>query len=182
MMLTLDNVADAAVPVTMEKWVAAVNDGSHEQVSPGKPYRIPDAVSLGDTVWQGDVGIVVCGLPGEGIPAAGDIGSFEYLGEKYTQCSPQAKAAKLVPGNEDTEGARHILDAFDGVIYCRPEAANRFMSSTAMVRGPILVCQKDRTIQHPKHGDVTIPAGMSVAIIYQRELDPRTGEERRAAD
>jgi hypothetical protein len=96
MMLTLDNVADAAVPVTMEKWVAAVNDGSHEQVSPGKPYRIPDAVSLGDTVWQGDVGIVVCGLPGEGIPAAGDIGSFEYLGEKYTQCSPQAKAAKLV--------------------------------------------------------------------------------------
>ncbi len=41
---------------------------------------------------------------------------------------------------------------------------------------------KEHTIQHPEHGDVTIPAGFYCGIQYQRVWDLEQQRARRNAD
>ncbi len=111
----------------------------------------PEAANFGDTFRQGDI----------------------YI-EKIESVSNQFKlnrnhAAQLAPGT--TKGSRHILDSLDGVaIYTDPEA-------NALI-GPVLLTTEKRTVVHPEHGDVILPAGC-YAITYQRAY---ADDLRRVAD
>jgi hypothetical protein len=48
--------------------------------------------------------------------------------------------------------------------------------------GPAFVLSKQRTVTHPVHGEVTIPAGFTVLCRFQREWDAEQRRERRNAD
>lgn len=134
--------------------------GGKAKVQPGQPHRISEAASVGDGVWQGDLGIeVVAGRPIDFV-----------LVERPTDADRQ-----LVPGN--TQGAKHCLDSLAGVTIFRP----RDWPDVAL-DGPCLVLTEDRTILHPTHGAVTIPAGFTVQCRYQREWDSEQRRERRNAD
>lgn len=76
---------------------------------------------------------------------------------------------QLAPG--DTQGSRHCLDSLDGItLYSRPDA-------TAL-DGPLIVAEREFTVLHPEHGNVTLPAGQ-YSIHYQRQY---AEELRRVAD
>jgi hypothetical protein len=83
---------------------------------------------------------------------------------------------QLVP--EGGEGSRHILRHADGVELFRP---SDWGSEDSLV-GPIIRLGKENVIDHPRHGNVTIPAGFSVSCTYQREYDEEQKRERRARD
>lgn len=144
---------------TLEKTMARIQ--SHlEDVLPGEPVKISDAADVGDGLWQGDLGIEIVAA----VPA-------DYVQVKR----PSIADKQLVPGN--TEGSRHCLDSLKGVTIYRPakwDAEN--------LRGPCLVLSQQRTITHPKHGDVSIPAGRTVLCRYQREFDAEQKRERRTRD
>lgn len=135
--------------------------GGKAKVHPGQPHRISEAASVGDGVWQGDLGIEIVAK----VPA-------DYVRVK----NPKASELQLVPGN--TEGAKHCLDSCDGVVMHRPKG---WPNAESLV-GPCLTLTKERTILHPKHGNVTIPAGFTVLCRYQREYDAELKRERRNAD
>ena len=131
-----------------------------EQIRQGVPYRISEAADVGSGVWQGDLGIEI----------------IEQVPRDYTVVvRPTAENLKLVPG--DTRGSRHILDSHDGVSMFRkadwgPESLD----------GPCLIVDQERTIEHPVHGAVIIPAGFTVRCRYQRVWDEEKKKARRAAD
>lgn len=127
-----------------------------DKIVPGEAVRLSDAAVAGDTVRQGDLYLVVVDGPVEG-------------GSK--------PARQLVPGN--TEGAKHCLDSLEGVSMRFPEG---WGPEHAGLQGPVFHCKEERTVCHPKHGDVTIPAGFTVAAHYQREWDQEQRAERRNAD
>ncbi len=104
-------------------------------------------------------------------------GDYHRQGDIYIQrIEKLPKSAKtstvhlqLVPG--ETQGSRHCLDSLDGVtMYTKPDATP--------LDGPLLRTTQERTITHPEHGHVTIPAGI-YAITYQRQY---ANELRRVAD
>ena len=131
-----------------------------ESVRPGEPFTISGAADVGDGCWQGDLGIeIVAAVPAD-----------------YVQIKrPRTADRQLVPGN--TEGSRHCLDSLRGVTIFRPAKWD-----AESLQGPCLVLTQARTITHPKHGDVTIPAGRTVLCRYQREFDAEQRRERRARD
>ncbi len=134
--------------------------GGKARVHPGQACRISDAAQVGDGAWQGDLGIEIVAKVPKG-----------YLRiEKPTEADKQ-----LVPGN--TQGAKHCLDSLTGVELYRPATWNE-----ESLDGPCLVLTQERTILHPTHGAVTIPAGTTVKLRYQREYDAETRRERRNAD
>lgn len=131
-----------------------------ERVKPGMPYRISEATCVGEGVWQGDLGIeIVASVP-----------NGHVLIERPTDVDRQ-----LVPGN--TVGSRHCLASLSGVkLYRRAD-----WSAESLV-GPCIVCESETTITHPTHGAVTIPAGFTVALRYQRVWEAEQRKARRAAD
>lgn len=126
-----------------------------ETVKPGMPARFTEACVPGDCIWQGDLGLEIV----TAVPAG--------LAKLDT---PKDVDRQLVPGN--TTGAKHCLDSLDGVTLYRPENW-----SEESLDGPCLVLAEERTVTHPVHGAVTIPAGFIVQCHYQREFD---AEQRRA--
>lgn len=144
----------------VQKHARNISNGEHETVKPGQPFHVTEAASVGDGVWQGDLGLeIVANVPDE------------YVRIK----KPAASDKQLVPGN--TQGAKHCLDSLRGVTIFRPTDW-----SEESIAGPCLVLTQDRTILHPTHGAVTIPAGFTVLCRYQREWDKEQAKELRARD
>lgn len=132
-----------------------------EKVKPGMPWAFTGAASIGDGVWQGDLGIeIVSAVP------------KDYAEIK----NPRDMDRQLVPGN--TQGSRHCLRSLDGVRIFKPKGWGVGES----LRGPALVLAKEATIEHPTHGDVTIPAGFTILCRYQRVWDQEQRAERRSQD
>jgi hypothetical protein len=137
----------------------AIREG-REEVKPGMPANFTAASQAGDGVWQGDLGLEIVDAVPDG-----------YVNVKR----PKAADRKLVPGI--TEGSRHTLDSLDGVKLFRPEKWDE-----ESLAGPCFVLTEERTVLHPTHGPVTIPAGFTVLCRYQREWDKIQQQERRARD
>lgn len=142
------------------KHAKKIADGKHPTVRPGLPHRLSDAAVAGDIGWQGDLKLTVIDKIPDG---------FELV-KKPTDIDRQ-----LVPGN--TQGARHCLDSLAGVKLYRPT----IWPDSGLV-GPCFVLTEERTIEHPTHGHVTIPAGFTIQCGYQREWDAEQKRERRNAD
>ena len=138
-------------------YAAKIKAGELEQVRPGMALRFTEACQDNDRIWQGDLALT--------------IRSKRPSGYQLAE-SPQLQ---LVPGN--TQGSKHCLDNLSGVDVYLPENWNE-----ESLVGPWLVCREEKTILHPVHGSVTIPAGMSVHCSYQREWDLEQKRERRARD
>lgn len=134
--------------------------GGKAKVHPGQPFRFSEAAQSGDGVWQGDLGICLIEI----IPG----------GHEETK-NP---SIQLVPGN--TEGAKHCLDSLQGVTMYYPKGWPQ--SAETDYLGPILSLTEERTILHPKHGPVSIPAGSIVQCTFQREFHAETQRSRRNAD
>lgn len=160
MTATMERTAERTAIERVERHAKRISAGEHETVKPGQSFRITEAASIGDGAWQGDLGLeIVASVP-----------------SNYVQVIKPTKADKqLVPGN--TQGAKHCLDSLQGVQIFRPSNW-----SEESLGGPCLVLTKERTILHPTHGAVTIPAGFTVLCRYQREWDKEQARERRARD
>lgn len=141
------------------KYAESIANGSHDEVKPGQDLSFSEACTTNDRIWQGDLSITII----DSVPE-----SFSPASEPQT---------KLVPGENDTIGSKHVLDSLDGVEMYMPETWNE-----QSLIGPALKISKTRMIMHPVHGNVTIPAGFCVQIGYQREWDQELARERRAAD
>jgi len=112
---------------------------SSEVIISDETQRFPDAATDGDGFRQGDVYI----WKRDKLP----------MNVTKTKCVLQ-----LAPGT--TKGSRHCLDSSDG--------ATMFVVDDAdALQGPWLKLDCERTVTHPEHGDVVLPAGC-YEITYQR--------------
>lgn len=137
-----------------------IAEGKHEQVKPGMPFRLTEASSVGDAVWQGDLCLeVVSGVP-----------------EGYTVCSKPS--VQLVPGT--TQGSKHCLDSLTSVTVYYP--ANWPKSAEETLRGPCFKTKNEVTVLHPTHGAIIIPKGFTILCSYQREWDQELRKQRRNQD
>jgi hypothetical protein len=66
---------------------------------------------------------------------------------------------QLAPGN--TQGSRHVLDSPSGIEMFKVRGADA-------LTGPVFKTTEQRTVTHPEHGDVVIPAGLTVFVRYER--------------
>jgi hypothetical protein len=139
---------------------AKIKAGEHETVKPGQPARFTAAAVPGDAIWQGDLCLEIVSVVPDG----------------YTKAVKPAK--QLVPGT--TQGARHCLDSMGGVVVHYPSGWPQSAEET--MAGPCLVLSQERTVLHPTHGSVTVPAGFTVLCGYQREYDAELRRERRNQD
>jgi hypothetical protein len=142
----------------LEKMAERVNNT--DAVAPGQPARFTEACVPGDRIAQGDLNLTV----------VDEVPNGYVLVKKPTEADRQ-----LVPGN--TEGARHCLDSLDGVRVYRPD-----VWTEDGIDGPCLVLSQERTVEHPKHGHVTVPAGFTILCTYQRVWDKEQARARRAID
>jgi hypothetical protein len=141
----------------IQKNTKRIAEGKDPKVKPGQPERFSTAAVVGDAIRQGDLYIVIA----DAIPKG------------YTKAAKPSK--QLVPGN--TAGAKHCLDSLAGVeIYLPKEWTEETLD------GPFVRLSQERTILHPVHGSVTVPAGMAFQCHYQREWDREQQAERRARD
>lgn len=131
-----------------------------DDVKPGQQVGFTEACVAGDAIRQGDLYLIIR----ESVPPG-----YEKVGQ------PKAIDKQLVPGN--TVGAKHCLDALAGVEIFRLKNWNE-----ESLDGPYLRISKERTVLHPTHGAVVIPAGFTVECRYQREFDREQQRERRARD
>lgn len=138
-----------------------IKSGNDPRVKPGQAERFTEAATVADAIRQGDLYLVI----------AGDKPPADY--EKIVK--PKAIDKQLVPGN--TEGAKHCLDSLAGVQIWRPKTWNE-----ESLEGPYLKLSKERTILHPTHGSVTVPAGFAIQCHYQMEFDAEQKRETRARD
>lgn len=145
-----------AIQVIVEH-AAKIKNGEHDKVQPGQPLRFSEACTVNDRIWQGDLALTISNKVPEG----------------YTKS--KKKILQLVPG--ENIGSRHVLDSLDGVKMYIPQNWNE-----ESLIGPYLILAQERTVEHPIHGPVTIPAGFSVHCTYQREYDKEQERERRASD
>lgn len=110
-----------------------------EKIASNKPQRFPEAASDGEFFRQGDIYVwnrEKMFPQGSGVTPEG----FERLKEFDTQ---------LALGF--TQGARHVLDSDAGVIAFRRKEANA-------LQGILFVTTEERTITHPEHGHLVLPA------------------------
>lgn len=144
----------------IETHAKRIRDG-HESVRPGQEFRMTTAFAPGDAVAQGDLTLeVVAGGPPQG----------------YVEVNrPKASDRQLVPGQ--TQGARHCLDSLAGVKLWRPAKWTE-----ESLDGPYFETNQERTVEHPVHGPVVIPAGMSILCSYEKEWDREQAKARRVAD
>lgn len=154
----------------IQRRVTRIANGKDLKVKPGQIERFSEAAVEGDFVRQGDLYLIVAERPSS-------KSKFDW--DRFLRSHGYAKASKpslqLVPGN--TQGARHCLDSLDGVELLVPSNWN-----DESLQGPFLRIAKQRTIPHPTHGPVVIPAGFSILCCYQREYDKELAKERRARD
>lgn len=144
----------------IQKHAASIRNGEYDKIGPGIPAHMSTALVAGEGIAQGDLNIIVADC----VPA----------GYVHVQ-RPIDRDKQLVPGT--TQGAKHCLDGLAGVTMYRPAEW-----TGEGLDGPCLVLTKERTILHPTHGAVIIPAGMTVVCRYQREYDAEVARERRAKD
>lgn len=145
----------------IQRKASRIKNGN-DKIEPGQPVRMSEAASAADYVRQGDLYLIAA----DTVPAG------------YREVDkPKAADCQLVPGN--TEGAKHCLDGLGGVRLFHPEG---WGAEWEQLEGPAFVLSEERTVCHPTHGDVTIPAGMTVVCRYQREWDAEQARERRNAD
>jgi hypothetical protein len=156
-----DNVIDEMTTFTQR-----VRDGL-EDVKPGMPASFTTACVAGDTIWQGDLGIVIS--DSESAPE-GFVPVSEFESDKNIKFKGQ-----LVPGSNT--GSRHCLQEGSTAEVYLPSNWNE-----ESFTGPFLKTKSDTVISHPVHGDVTIPGGFCIQLIYQREWDKEQQAERRARD
>jgi hypothetical protein len=141
--------------------VERIARGEHEQIGPGVPARLSEALEPGEGGAQGDVYIVV----GSGVP------------KDYVLVQHPTEKDRHVAWDSGTVGSNHRLDSLEGVVMYRP--ANWGPES---LDGPYLICEQERVIEHPTHGHVIIPAGMEVQISYPQDYDEMQKRARRSAD
>lgn len=163
----MDNVLDAIQETTRR-----IAEGRDPKVQPGQPFRFTEAATVGDGVWQGDVGISIIGF----CPPVVKKPKFKAP-KGYVRVENVGTALKVQLGSENTQGSSHLLDSASGVEMYHPANWDDDMTD-----GPIMLLTEERTITHPVHGDVTIPAGNIVKIHYQREYDRELEKERRSRD
>lgn len=133
-----------------------------EKVKPGQDLAFTMASTVGDRIAQGDFNITVVGFSDEGYTPP----------EDYTL---KTGVKQLVHGN--TVGAKHVVR---DLTSCNCYFPSQWDSES--LKGPVVVAKSETSFDHPKHGNVSVPAGMCVEITYSRELDMITRQERRAAD
>lgn len=144
----------------IQRHAEVIKNGEHDKIGPGVPLVMSRALMAGDGVAQGDLMLIVA----------------DKIPDEYQRIKgPKAIDKQLVPGN--TVGAKHCLDSMVGVKIYRPTNWTE-----ASMDGPCIVTTKERTVLHPTHGAVVIPAGMTVVCYYQREFDAEQKRERRARD
>lgn len=154
----MTNEVSTLVLEKMQNHINELKNGKHENIKMGEPVRFTEACTLGDRIWQGDLALTIRAS----VPSTG-----------YVRISEPG--VQLVIGN--TEGAKHCLDSVEGVEFYAPNDWNE-----ESLRGPILVLSQERTVLHPVHGNVTIPAGFIVECTYQREWDREQARQARARD
>ena len=143
----------------MTEYTARVKDGL-EDVKPGMPASFTTASTAGDCIWQGDLGIVISDSD---VPAG------------FVKVKEKGSIFQLVPGKNS--GSRHCV-ALDGSVQVYiPSEWNE-----ESLIGPFMKVIKNTTITHPVHGNVSIPAGFCVELIYQQEWDRVLAAERLARD
>lgn len=76
---------------------------------------------------------------------------------------------QLAPGT--TQGSRHCLDSLAGVTLYR-------LADPTPLDGPVILAEREFTVEHPEHGDITLPAGVW-GVVYQRAF---ADEIRRVQD
>ncbi len=135
--------------------------GGKYKVKPGQKHRMSEAMEPGDYGCQGDLKIkVMAGVP-----------------KGYTKA--EKPFTQMVPGN--TEGAKHCLDSLKGVTLYLPP--NWPACAETDRTGPVLVLTEARTLLHPTHGAVEIPACFpAVELSYPQEWDAMQRQARRNAD
>lgn len=131
-----------------------------ESIEHGKPERLSNAMTVNEYFPQGDVYFG----PVEKVPS-----SYERVG------NPSKEDQQLVPGN--TIGSRHCLDSLDGVELYHPKEW-----SEESLLGPVIVFNKERTVLHPTHGNITVPEGMTIQFAYQRNYNQQLKAEQKAID
>lgn len=135
----------------------AISKGEVKTVMPGNPLAFSDACTVNDRIWQGDLALTISNC----------------LPSNYVKAKKPSQ--QLVKGNN--EGAKHCLDSLDGVEMYHPKEWNE-----ESLVGPYLILHKERVVQHPKHGNVTVKAGTEIHCTYQRERDNELARDRRARD
>ena len=132
------------------------NDGEH----------VIQVMSPGDMWCQGDVGIIFLGECGNHEDV--DFGKLELLKDDDPR-----RIAQLAPG--ETQGSRHCIDA-----ECM-KSVKMYVKTNSFseLDGPRLVCPEGLRVNHPEHGDVTMPPG-KYAVVYQQVWDSMRA--RRALD
>ena len=144
----------------IERHAQNIRDGL-AKIQPGEPHTISSAASTDDGFAQGDLSIILV----ESIPAG------------YELIKATDKDRQLVPGN--TQGSRHCLDSLDGVtLYRQPDWNQDYQG----LMGPAFELSQERTVTHPTHGDITIPAGRTILTTYQPNWDAAQKQARRNAD
>lgn len=127
--------------MTAEKSLRQVQSTT-EAIRNDEPQRFPEAASVGDVARQGDLYIeLLASVPSGAV-------------------REKNPSAQLAPGT--TQGSRHILDSLAGVKAYR-------LGSPTVLDGPILDLSKERTITHPEHGWLILPAGI-YSVTYQRSF------------
>ena len=105
--------------------------------------HIVATMSPGDMWAQGDIGIVA-------------------LSAKPTGCTViENPTAQLAPGT--TQGSRHCIAASD-----MPNVKLYRTKAPTPLDGPVIEAPEGFTVEHPEHGDVTLPPGV-YGVIYQRQ-------------
>lgn len=137
------------------------------EICPGNPFRLSNAHSVGDGIWQGDLGIEIV----KKVPK-------NYIKIK----NPSEGDKQLVP--EGGAGSHHRLRSLNDVeIYLPPN----WKENNLDLLGPCVVFKSANAIVHEPghlhpHGTIFIDDKMTVLCRYQRNLDVQTKKERRAAD
>ena len=74
----------------------------------------------------------------------------------------ESPALQLAPG--DTQGSRHCLESLDGItVWRRGDPGD----GEDPLDGPILEAPRGLRVNHPEHGDVSLPPGI-YSVVYQR--------------
>jgi len=126
---------------TIVKAAAAFNEVLRQAESiRNDDHHTVKTMSPGDAWAQGDLGLVAL----ESLPA---------------NCKRDPNpSAQLAPG--DTQGSRHCVDDLSTVTLYR-------LGNPTPLDGPIIDAPAGVRVNHPEHGDVTLPPGV-YAVVYQR--------------
>ena len=119
-----------------------------ESIKNDEPQSV-ETMSTNDAWAQGDVAIIAI--------------------DKITGKPDPKPVVQLAPGT--TQGSRHCLDSLDGIQLFRVDRAD-------VLTGPQIKADRRFTVEHPEHGDVSLPPG-NYQIRYQRAF---AEELRRVAD